>query len=130
MWLGIYFSWTALNTRTYSQSSISDVQREFSSIAAPSNSRRVSDIRKSSKVTVQAVYADFLVPPPIDSIALHYEEQLLATGWREVARGDRTRKFCKADMDAVIEIIETSSTGVRYYFGVTRESGPARKTGC
>jgi hypothetical protein len=127
---GLYFSWTAFHTRTFGYASLADLQKEFSGIAVPAESQLSGEVRISSKVTVQAVYANYLARMSEEEISRHYESQLSSKGWKRAERDSRSTTFCKADIDAVLEIIEETPLGVRYYFGLNKEDGPGKRTGC
>lgn len=135
--MGGYFAWTAVQTETFSYASVSDLQKAFSEIVPPVEAEPDGEVKKSSKFTVKAVYVDFVTSLTEHDVENYYDAALRSHGWKPMesrltAQGGRYIRFCRGDMDAIIETGGTSlkANSTRYYFGVHRENGPAIKTGC
>jgi hypothetical protein len=87
------------------------------------------------KTTLHVVSAKFDAPMPIDMTVQHYQRVLMSRGWRQVSmarNGSNINKvkFCKGDMDAILEFSVGSENSARYYFGVRWAGGRFSKTGC
>lgn len=134
---GAYAIWIAVQTESFSIDSVEELRAAFYEVAPPEGATLSGKVRSSSKITVQAVYADYVAPVAAIDVVNYYRDNLPRKGWKlasskETARGGQSFRFCRGDKDVVLEIVEPSSlaNGVRYYLGVHRENGPAVKTGC
>ena len=66
-----------------------------------------------------------------DGVRNYYDSAFLKHGWKLKHKSTSGAHYCKADMDASIEFIEGSlPKGTLYYFEMSREDSPIRKTGC
>ena len=130
-----YFGWTALHTTVYSYSSVGQLREVFDSISPPPASQKIDAIHISSKFTTQAVYENFLSPLTSDATNRYYAALLAAQGWKEsesraTFRGGHYSKFCRGDMDLVVETIEPTSSQTQFLLSVNRENGLREHTGC
>jgi hypothetical protein len=86
VFFGVHFIWQTMHSEMYSLSSVSELQRQFLSVKIPDDARRVTDISVSSKITTQAVYADFVTRMSADQITNFFEKELTSDGWRVIER--------------------------------------------
>ena len=134
--LGSYFVWSVSQSEFRGSSSMQRISAEFSSVPPPRKTAWASELRESSKFIVQTVSADFRASLSATEVVRHYETALTARGWRRVSAANdssnaaRVAKFCKEDLDAVLEFTVMEPDQSRYYFGVRWEGGPRQRTGC
>ena len=132
--VGAYVVWSASQSRFYSADSVNELVTEFSKTAVPSGGNALENMHVSSKMTFQTVYADFRAPMSADELANYYTRVLGDRNWvvvekRSAARGGRFLKFCKGDLNAVLETIDSSAIQTRYYFGIERSGEVRERTG-
>ena len=110
--------------------------KEFAAIPPPSDARRLGEIRESSKWIRQSISADFIVRSTAADVEQHYNRMVASRGWKPAMTeskaefGRRVSRFCKGDLDLVLEIPDLTATPLRYYLGVQWEGGPHYKSGC
>lgn len=131
----IYFAWTALHTTVYSYSSVSQLREAFDSISPPPASHKIDAIHISSKFTTQSVYENFSSPLTSDATDQYYAALLSAHGWKEsesraTPGGGHYSKYCRGDMDVVVETTQPTSGQTQFLFSVNRENGLRESTGC
>jgi len=133
---GLYFAYLLAGSNFRSSSHMPTLAREFAAATPPSSTQQVSELRRSSKLIVQSVSADFQTSLTPKEIEQHYEKVLQANGWRLLARRAsesskwRDVRFCKNDLEAVLQVKAPEGSQTRYYFGVQWEGGPYTRTGC
>lgn len=131
--LGAHFIWQLAHSKLYSLESLSDLRTEFMAIPPPVGAFPTSDVRAASKVTFQTVSADFQAPSSAHDLIAYYKTALSTHGWTEKAeqrQDGRLVTYCKMDLDAIVEIVESKAGATRFYFGVSRQDGPRVSSGC
>ena len=131
----MYFAWTALHTTVYSYSSVRQLREVFDGISPPPASHKIDAIHVSSKFTTQSVYENFSSPLTSDATNQYYAALLAAQGWKESESratfgGGHYSKYCKGDMDVVVETIQPTSSQTQFLLSVNRENGLRESTGC
>jgi hypothetical protein len=131
----IYFGWTALHTTVYSYSSVRQLREVFDGISPPPTSHKIDDLHTSSKFTTQSVYENFSSQLTSDATIRYYADLLAVQGWKEsesraTFEGGHYSKYCKGDMDVVVETIQPTSGQTRFLLSVNRENGLRESTGC
>jgi hypothetical protein len=134
----LYFFWLMAGSEFRGLPYVGDLsylEEEFRMITPPEGAALSSDIKVLPKSTLHVVSAHFIAPSSVASIVKHYQDSLQKLGWRQVNMmmdnsNIKTVKFCKKDMDAILEFIVSGENDSRYYFGVRWEGGRLVKTGC
>lgn len=130
---GAYFAWTMAHTTFYSSGSISDLEKEFGAVEHPKGAARTEPATVASKVTFQVVAATYVADTSATELKRQLAASLASRGWINKAdprSSGQYAKFCKNDLDAVVEVTSENAQRTRYYFGISRQQGPRVASGC
>jgi hypothetical protein len=133
---GLYLVFMLVASDFRGPESISVLSSEFAAIAPPPKSRQSGEVRRTSRLIIQTVAADFESELSGREIEAHYDDALRRNGWRLLAARETTgndwseRSYCKNGFDAILQATQMGDAVSRYYFAVRWEGGPYTRTGC
>jgi hypothetical protein len=130
----VYLAWSLTESEFRGRSGLAELEREFKGISKPPGSL-VGTERRSSKAIQQVVSSDFTSSLTPDEIFVFFDKELVQSGWmllgRKLTLGRVVNmRYCKGDLEVVVEMISVDAQRTRYYFGVRWDGGPFTKSGC
>lgn len=127
--------WQVYKRDTFSLSSIDEVKIQFSRIRLPSDSRQLTEVKVSNKITIQSVYSRYSVELGASEIEKFFSAQLEPLGWKTVEKSKPTPgkvlvRYCKSGMTVVVETSSKEISGSNFFLGVSRGNQPINGWSC
>lgn len=126
--LGLSLCWAVVPPRS---NKLSELNREFSMVQAPSGATREGDVRRIEAFALQIVLANYVTDMRAKDLERYYDGVLKKNGWinRTTAYTDNRhlKVYCKGELDAVLD---KDSTPGHYFFSMRRRQEPSLSDGC